>query len=136
MLQREGGWALNQSEKDIWRKEQDSFGRIAYCNLISGHRQRTPPVEFRGGLLIDAPGLGKSLSILSLITSNLEVGAPASPEESGSINTLLIVPNTRTFNQSCHAGAIQAKNYPVIDMWKDELKKSAAMRSLVVTNII
>ena len=94
MLQREGGWALNQDQKDIWKREQDQIGRVSYINIVSGHKQRTPPMEFRGGLLIDAPGLGKSLSIISLIMSNSENGMPSNSEKSGSTTTLLIVPNT------------------------------------------
>ena len=92
MLQREKGWALDQEQRDLWRSEKDLMGRITYCNIISGHKQRTPPADFCGGLLIDAPGLGKSLSVLSLIATDFENDIAVHPNKSE--KTLLIVPNT------------------------------------------
>ena len=67
MIQRERGWAMDGHHKDIWREEKDPVGRSMYKNLVSGTRQLTRPDQFRGGLLIDAPGLGKSLSIIAQI---------------------------------------------------------------------
>ena len=60
LLQREEGWALDGRRKDIWKTEQIA-GRLTYINTITSQRQTKPPPGFRGGLLIDAPGLGKSL---------------------------------------------------------------------------
>ena len=95
MLEREKGWAISRGlRKDVWKREADAIGRVAYVNTISGQKQLNPPPEFRGGLLIDAPGLGKTLSIISLILStrgcqlSLGDGEPSAP------TTLLVVPKS------------------------------------------
>ena len=94
MMQRERGWAMDGHHKDIWREEHDSFGRSVYQNLVSGMKQMTRPNQFRGGLLIDAPGLGKSLSILALISSDAEIEEQNVPGSAPSSTTLLVVPKT------------------------------------------
>ena len=94
MMQRERGWAMDGHHKDIWREEHDSFGRSRYQNLISGMKQMTRPDQFQGGLLIDAPGLGKSLSILALISSDAESEGQNVLNLAPSSTTLLVVPKT------------------------------------------
>ena len=41
-----------------------------YVNIITGKTRDTPPPACRGGLLADQMGLGKSLSMISLMASN------------------------------------------------------------------
>ena len=94
MMQRERGWAMDGHHKDIWREEQDCFGRSMYQNLISGMKQRTKPNQFQGGLLIDAPGLGKSLSIIALISSDAERESQSVQVDAPLSTTLLVVPKT------------------------------------------
>ncbi|KAI1409348.1 SNF2 family N-terminal domain-containing protein [Hypoxylon sp. FL1857] len=61
-------------------KIADSFWQIRlgmnsqkiYYNVITGHSQNYPPPETLGGILADMMGLGKTLSILSLVTSSLD----------------------------------------------------------------
>lgn len=101
MLQREGGWALKGHHKDIWKQEIDVFGRVIYFNTVSGQKQIRPPKEFRGGLLIDAPGLGKSLSIIALIASTRESQQLVQSGESLLTTTLLVVPKTRKSKSLC-----------------------------------
>lgn len=43
---------------------------VSYHNNVSGRIQHDPPPQFRGGLLADDMGLGKSLSMISLIAAN------------------------------------------------------------------
>ena len=86
MTQREQGWAMEEQHKDIWKRERTPQGHTVYRNVISGAKQSREPNPFRGGLLIDAPGLGKSLSIIALVTNN--VGRRLGP-------TLLVVPKSR-----------------------------------------
>lgn len=97
MMQRERGWAMDGHHKDIWREEHDSFGQSMYQNLISGSKQMRRPDQFKGGLLIDAPGLGKSLSIIALLSSDAENEGQGVPEQAPSSTTLLIVPKTCEF---------------------------------------
>ena len=95
MLRREKGWALNGSFQDLWRKDYDSSGRLVHVNMISGQKQIKPPDEFRGGLLTDAPGLGKSLSIIALIASARESQGTVFGGDDASLHTtLLVVPKT------------------------------------------
>jgi SNF2 family DNA or RNA helicase len=72
----------------------------SYINNVTGSMESSEPPNFRGGLLADQMGLGKSLSIISLIASNPLVG----PVDSDGIfstplvaskATLLIVPLPR-----------------------------------------
>lgn len=94
MLQRELGWALDGPQKDIWKTAIEPSGRVLYVNTVSGQKQLRPPSNFRGGLLIDAPGLGKSLSIISLILSTKERNMMLPRGEASKSTTLLVVPKT------------------------------------------
>ena len=94
MMQRERGWAMDGQHKDIWSEEHDSFGRSVYQNLISGMKQMTRPDQFQGGLLIDAPGLGKTLSIIALILSDADNRETEEHAQGSSSTTLLVVPKT------------------------------------------
>ena len=85
MLQREEGWGLDGHRRDVWKSDPVA-GRLTYINTITGRRQYKPPPCFRGGLLIDAPGLGKSLSIIALIA--------ADRAKNPNSTTLLIVPKS------------------------------------------
>jgi hypothetical protein len=68
-----------------------------YLNTITGESCDAEPPEFRGGLLADSMGLGKSLSTISLIAAN-----PAGVGEVSTMSldiaavktTLLVVPST------------------------------------------
>lgn len=94
MMQRERGWAMSGHHKDIWREETEASGRVVYFNTVSGQRQLKPPKSFRGGLLTDAPGLGKSLSIIALIASTRESQGQIQNERTFLTTTLLVVPKT------------------------------------------
>jgi len=94
MKQRESGWALDGHHKDIWKEEKDALGRSSYYNTISGQKQTRSPPPFKGGLLIDAPGLGKSLSIIAFITLGAEHRRRNGFEDTTLFTTLLIIPKT------------------------------------------
>ena len=79
---------------------------VSFFNTILGIQQNVAPPDFRGGILADAPGLGKSLSIIALIASDRHHTNPVNDAKvdqtllSGdygySAATLLIVPPSRT----------------------------------------
>lgn len=94
MMQRERGWAMSGHHKDIWKEETEASGRVVYFNTVSGQKQIRPPKKFRGGLLTDAPGLGKSLSIIALIASTRECQEQIQNERAFLTTTLLVVPKT------------------------------------------
>ncbi|KAI5868628.1 SNF2 family N-terminal domain-containing protein [Durotheca rogersii] len=56
----------------FWQIRTGNSGQKAYYNVITGHSQREPPPETFGGILADMMGLGKTLSILSLVVSSLD----------------------------------------------------------------
>ncbi|KAI1106950.1 SNF2 family N-terminal domain-containing protein [Jackrogersella minutella] len=56
----------------FWQIRLANSGQKIYYNVITGSSQRDPPPETLGGILADMMGLGKTLSILSLITSSLD----------------------------------------------------------------
>src|SRR4051794_15473751 len=90
MIRREQGWAFEGPHEDVWKTEIGASDRllcvlkifffafsysvitddIRYKNTITGDQQETPPPQFRGGILADQMGLGKSLSMLALIASS------------------------------------------------------------------
>lgn len=52
-----------------WQRKRGVNGQALYYNVITGQTQREAPPPTRGGILADMMGLGKTLSILSLVTS-------------------------------------------------------------------
>lgn len=54
----------------LWKKDHTASGEIRYFNIITQTEHRQPPPETLGGILADVMGLGKTLSILSLISSS------------------------------------------------------------------
>ena len=56
----------------LWKPDIKPNGRKVWFHVISGHEQREMPPPILGGILADMMGLGKTLSILSLISSTLE----------------------------------------------------------------
>ncbi|EXJ84685.1 hypothetical protein A1O3_05355 [Capronia epimyces CBS 606.96] len=70
MNQREQAWSFEDSPDSLWVKEVDDMGNLIYTNLVTEQSQRYEPSESRGGLLADQMGLGKTLTMISLIALN------------------------------------------------------------------
>ena len=126
MTERERGWDFQRSSNDIWRRSLSADGtllfvtplphyfralrvltdEVSFFNTILGTQQNDAPPDFRGGILADAPGLGKSLSIIALIASDRHHTNPTNDAKIDqtllggdcgySAATLLIVPPSRT----------------------------------------
>lgn len=56
----------------FWKIKSTPNHEKRYYNVITEHAQREPPPETRGGILADMMGLGKTLSILSLVASSTD----------------------------------------------------------------
>ncbi|KAJ5773382.1 Helicase C-terminal [Penicillium paradoxum] len=69
---RKFGWK-EKDNNSLWRMVRTPSGKIQYREIISGLIQEHKPEEALGGLLADMMGLGKTLSILSLITASLKL---------------------------------------------------------------
>ena len=59
----------------LWRLRLRNNGQKLYYNVITGKEERLKPPEVLGGILADMMGLGKTLSILSLIVSTMDAAA-------------------------------------------------------------
>ena len=117
MIKRERGWALDECGKDVWSEvmtpngklyewlaflSQSSPNHARYMNNIAGKTQISKPPQFCGGILADPMGLGKSLSMISLIANDSSNTSQDMSEELKDMNryesyhftsaTLLIVP--------------------------------------------
>ncbi|PHH76774.1 hypothetical protein CDD80_1224 [Ophiocordyceps camponoti-rufipedis] len=75
MLMREKPLSEQANEKgmvSLWRNRTGANGQRIYVNVITGLELKGAPPETRGGLLADMMGLGKTLSILSLVASTTD----------------------------------------------------------------
>lgn len=54
----------------IWQKKTSITNQAMFYNVITGQHESQPPSETLGGILADMMGLGKTLSILSLVASS------------------------------------------------------------------
>lgn len=97
MSVREQAWCYGDALKDIWKSIYVA-GRSMYWNTVNDDIQMDPPKMFRGGLLLDDMGLGKSLTIIALIASDLANSAGGLQRDALGLSThnprctLVIVP--------------------------------------------
>ncbi|KAF0328442.1 DNA repair and recombination protein rad5c [Colletotrichum asianum] len=80
MLQRESGEIGDRYR--LWKPVKVD-GSDWYRHKITNVKQRTKPEERGGGILADEMGMGKSLSILSLIVKTLQSGQEWAEQENG-----------------------------------------------------
>ncbi|KAL8696383.1 MAG: hypothetical protein Q9224_002823 [Gallowayella concinna] len=74
MVSREQERVFGDNEEDnnsLWRLRLRPNGQRTYFNVITGQEEHVKPPESLGGILADMMGLGKTLSILSLIVHGL-----------------------------------------------------------------
>lgn len=63
--------AVNEVPSNLWKPSFRKDGTRTFYNVISGHELKNPNLP-RGGIFADMMGLGKTLSILSLICSTIQ----------------------------------------------------------------
>ncbi|RFU28304.1 hypothetical protein B7463_g8046, partial [Scytalidium lignicola] len=96
MLQRECGWAWDGSRPDVWDVSENTHGQY-FINRISNAHQMEEPPQFYGGIVSDPMGLGKTLSMIALVASDIELNytesfsQPVADKEESSGRTLVIV---------------------------------------------
>ena len=59
------------SKFSLWKKMTKVSGQDVWYNVITGHELREKPEPVYGGILADMMGLGKTLSILSLVAATV-----------------------------------------------------------------
>ncbi|KAI9826271.1 MAG: hypothetical protein M1826_006693 [Phylliscum demangeonii] len=97
--------------RSLWRPRYCKNGQKVFYNIITGKEERSKPDEPMGGILADMMGLGKTLSILSLVVSSLaesiawSAKAPPAPTSADELpllrnvkTTLLISPLSTVAN--------------------------------------
>jgi SNF2 family DNA or RNA helicase len=87
LLRREKGWIMDYTVPDVWGIEYFSEH---FVNRISDCRQVEKPSDFRGGILADPMGMGKTLTIMSLVAKDLETNFQRA--SSSVQRTLVVVP--------------------------------------------
>ncbi|KAJ1333130.1 SMARC subfamily A3 [Microdochium nivale] len=75
MLQRERGWDFRSAGEDVW-EILDSGDVPVFHNTVSNLSQTDEPPQFYGGVVADTMGLGKSLTMISLVATDLEIKSP------------------------------------------------------------
>ncbi|KAJ0340378.1 hypothetical protein KNSL1_011586 [Colletotrichum chrysophilum] len=120
MLQRESGeipdpyrlWKPVKVDGSDWYIHID----LAYRHKITNVKQRTKPEERGGGILADEMGMGKSLSILSLIVKTLQSGRDWAEQENGNDDK----PKDITYSGST---LVVVSSALLIYNWTDEIDK-------------
>jgi len=111
MTQREKDTGIKDDKSEgysLWRSKHLHNGQMIYYNVLTGIETATRPRPVLGGILADMMGLGKTLSILSLIVDSLDDAAkfsklcpPRSPDRFLVRNvkgTLLVCPLSTVAN--------------------------------------
>lgn len=124
----------------FWQKKIHNH-EMKYYNVITQHYQKEPPPETRGGILADMMGLGKTLSILSLIASSMDAAAqwedavplqPTAPEtkpsrhdpvfSQSSLNLTPLIRNVKTTLLVCPLSTVSN--------WEEQIKQHLASGNL------
>ncbi|KAH9887104.1 SNF2 family N-terminal domain-containing protein [Xylariomycetidae sp. FL2044] len=113
MTQKEQPRQLSKDGKtanSFWQIRLSTSGQKIYHNVITGHSMREPPPETFGGILADMMGLGKTLSILSLVAASLDEAndwfqappvqpqSPAPPRKNGTSSRSFNVPTPKSLD--------------------------------------
>ncbi|TVY37872.1 putative SWI/SNF-related matrix-associated actin-dependent regulator of chromatin subfamily A member 3-like [Lachnellula subtilissima] len=61
-----------KGNSSLWRLRIGNSGQKTYYNVITGQEERQSPPQILGGILADMMGLGKTLSILSLVVNTMD----------------------------------------------------------------
>ncbi|WQF88244.1 Putative helicase, P-loop containing nucleoside triphosphate hydrolase, SNF2-like domain superfamily [Colletotrichum destructivum] len=75
MLRRERGWGFQDGQSDIWGVV-DTTQRRSFVNFVSESYQNEEPPQFYGGIVADPMGLGKTLTMIALVATDLEDQKP------------------------------------------------------------
>ncbi|KAH7164838.1 SNF2 family N-terminal domain-containing protein [Fusarium sp. MPI-SDFR-AT-0072] len=114
MLERESG---NINEKyRLWEEIEHENGKVQYRHRITKRRKDVRPEERGGGILADDMGMGKSLSILALITKTLGNGQEWAEERNAEHKSRRSLKFSRSTLVVVSAALL-------VDEWMNEVKK-------------
>lgn len=95
MMRRERGWAFSDQDPDIWQMKHTGQGKY-FFNRVSQASQLEEPPQCYGGIVADPMGLGKTLTMIALVATDLDNEIPN--DDSGEEfypkvpTTLIVVP--------------------------------------------
>ncbi len=106
------------ANSSLWRLRYRNNGQRSYYNVITGKEERAKPAEVLGGILADMMGLGKTLSLLSLIVSTLDASEAWSkkkpPAHTSNDESLPLLRNSKT--------TLLVSPLSTIANWEDQIK--------------
>ncbi|KAK6700392.1 hypothetical protein SNK05_013203 [Fusarium graminearum] len=95
MMRRERGWAFSDRDPDIWEMKHTNQGKY-FFNRVSEASQLEEPPQCYGGIVADPMGLGKTLTMIALVATDLdsEISNDNGGDEFHSkvLTTLVVVP--------------------------------------------
>jgi SNF2 family DNA or RNA helicase len=104
----------------LWKEETTNRGTTWY-NIITNHKSKKKPERERGGILADMMGLGKTLSILSLIANTMDEAKQFSLTEAA-VDAVEIERNVKTTLIICPKS--------VMSNWEKQIKDHTKRKSL------
>nr|OQO25209.1 hypothetical protein B0A51_07971 [Rachicladosporium sp. CCFEE 5018] len=104
---------MSKDVHTLWKERIEPNGRVSYFNVITGQRTADKPKPVYGGILADMMGLGKTLSILSLIAATVDA-AEAFGNEDPPMNMGTVQRNAKTTVIVCPKS--------VLSNWSDQLQ--------------
>ncbi|KAK5175504.1 uncharacterized protein LTR77_000643 [Saxophila tyrrhenica] len=116
------GVSGGDSAASLWKSRQGNRGEVWY-NVITNHELREKPPPVRGGILADMMGLGKTLSILALLTSTMDEAARFGGE-TPSADLEDIVRNSKATLIICPKS--------VLSNWQEQVKQHTKKRLLQI----
>ncbi|KAF5231676.1 hypothetical protein FAUST_9143 [Fusarium austroamericanum] len=95
MMHREKGRAFSNEDPDIWEVKHTNQGKY-FLNRVSHASQLEEPPQCYGGIVADPMGLGKTLTMIALVATDLDNESPDN-DTSGALHpkvptTLIVVP--------------------------------------------
>ena len=124
MVEHERGDRTDSRESattSLWKEDITNKGNRIFYNIITHHRLDNKPEPERGGILADVMGLGKTLSILSLIANTLDeakqFGQSAAP-----LNAMDVERNAKTTLIICPKS--------VMSNWEEQIKMHTRSKRL------
>ncbi|KAF0636756.1 hypothetical protein FPSE5266_08807 [Fusarium pseudograminearum] len=102
MMRRERGWAFSDRDPDIWEMKHTNQGKY-FFNSVSQTSQLEEPPQCYGGIVADPMGLGKTLTMIALVATDLdsEISNDNGGDEFHSKvpTTLIVVPPSWTWEE-------------------------------------
>ncbi|RDW71008.1 hypothetical protein BP6252_07571 [Coleophoma cylindrospora] len=116
MLRREEGWGYNNGQPDIWEKADTGKGRM-FINTVSDAYQAEEPPQFYGGIIADPMGLGKTLTMIALVATD--------------VDTIFNPRDMVDYNKIYTSATLVIMPPPLLGSWEEQIAEHVADGSLM-----